>query len=749
MTEPDIAPYRNEYDLSNCDVEPIQFIRHYQKHGFLLVVERGHLIVKAHAGDFLGLHTADTVVGKTLAEVLGEEAASLIGQVLAKEDYQAHNPLAVDLAQSTVVNAGLLNLIMNPSGEDVLLEFEPREEKVSGSSFLFRIDQALSYIQNSGFTDKLFSSVVKKVKSLTEYDRVMLYRFDAEFNGEVVAEARNEDLEPFLHLRYPHTDIPEQARALFLINSVRHIVDTSPQEVSVIHSHPKAGELDLTHSVNRGSSPIHLRYLSNMRVGASLVVALVVNQKLWGLISCHHNTPKLVDFRLRSVISLMGKVLSGHLALQEAADFRNRILASSVSRSKIFERMSERFNIVEGLLNPDSPTLPELTSAVGAAVLFDGEIHQIGQTPSTSEITAIVDHLGTRAESLFATERFFDELPAARNFENPPAGLLSIRLTRQPAEYILWFRPEIRKTVLWGGNPNLRKQIKKGKVDIHPELSFKKWAEQMEGISEAWEAHHFDAASGLRNDIKEVILQKYQEARRLNGQLVEAYEELETFSYSVSHDLRAPLNNIKGFAQVLQEDYGAQLDDFGQEALRTIVTSVGRMNSFINDMLDFSRLSQQETKLLEVELDKVIDEVLSDLNYQTKNAQFSRKGGGVVLQGDFIQLKQLVQNILSNAFKYSSKVAQPEIILESGTENGTVFFRVTDNGIGMDMKKAGNIFTVFNRLVSKDEYEGSGIGLSIAHRIIEKHNGTINVDSEPGRGTTFTVVLPAGINSPT
>lgn len=747
MTESDIAPYQNEFDLTNCDVEPIQFIRHYQRHAFLLVVEPRTLKVKAYSGNFPGRTEDKTMIGSSLVEVLSADAAGLIDQVLRKDDYGAHNPIAVEL-EFGEKTGGRFNVILNPSGEDVLLEFEPRDEKLSKPASLLQIDQALNYVQNSGYTDKLFSSVVEKVKSLTEFDRVMLYQFDHVYNGEVVAEARNEDLEPFLHLRYPHTDIPKQARELFMVNSVRHIVNTRPQEISRIYSHPDMGEVDLTHSVNRGASPIHLQYLNNMGVGASLTVALVVNQKLWGLIACHHNTPKFLDYRLRSIISLMGKVLSGHLALRDAAGFRSEILATSITRSKIFERMVEEYDIVGGLLSAESPSLPELASATGAALLFDGQVHRIGKTPLEPEISLIVEYLESKESSLYASDRFFEELLTAREFENPPAGLLSIRLTRQPAEYVLWFRPEIRKTILWGGNPNVRKQITEGRVKLHPELSFQKWEEQLEGMSESWGAHQMDAASGLRNDIKEVVLQKYQEARRLNGQLVDAYEELETFSYSVSHDLRAPLRNIGSFAEILQEDYSGQLDDFGLEALRTIVSSVGRMNSFINDILEFSRFNQLDVTPLDVELDEVIDEVLSDLELQVSKATFHREGGGAVLQGDFTQLKQLVQNILSNAFKYSSKVASPEVRLKSGIEDGRVFFEVSDNGIGMDMKRAGNIFTVFNRLVSKDEYEGTGIGLSIAKRIVDKHKGEIEVDSEPGRGTTFTVFLPRVFGAP-
>ena len=734
-------PYGIQYDLENCADEPIQFIRHYQQHAYLLVVNPRNLVVEACSGNFPGRKAGNAIIDKHLKEVLDPEAASFIAHILEREDYRAHNPIAVPISFGDET-ARRFNVIMNPSGGSVLLEFEPRDEKLSDSAFLLKVDQSLSKVQNMGLTDELYNQVVVQVKQLTGYDRVMLYHFDEEYNGEVVAEAREESLEPYLNLRYPHTDIPEQARKLFMLNTVRHIVDTKPTEVSTIYARPGAPEVDLTFSANRGSSPIHLEYLANMGVRATLNIALVVDQKLWGLIACHHYSPKFLDYRLRSIISVISKVLSGHLALREASSFRSEVLTSSMVRAQLFERMSKDYDVISGLTLNQTPGLLDLAAAAGAAIMFDDELHLIGDTPAEHEIREIIAFLTEVPTSLYATEQFFKQLPAAKNYQNAPAGLLSICMAKHPEEYIIWFRPEIRKTVMWGGNPNLRKQVSDGRVRLHPELSFTRWEQSVAGLAESWLPHQIDAASGLRNDIKEVILQKYQEARKLNGQLVSAYEELETFSYSVSHDLRSPLRNIKGFAEILQEDYGDQLDDFGREALSTIVTSVSRMNNFINDMLEFSRSNKAEIVTTEVALDEVIDEVWGELKSQTNGLGLARTGGGAVVQGDFSQLKQLVQNILSNAFKYSSKVPEPQVSIHTKTKKGNVIIKVTDNGIGMDMKRAGNIFTVFNRLVSADDYEGTGVGLAIAHRIVEKHKGAIGVDSKPGKGTTFTIKLP-------
>ena len=698
--------------------------------------------VRAHSSNLTapaGQKSAQDYLGWNLTDFLSPAIVAELREMLTLGNVERRNPLRV----SGIIGSGPANMIVHEADDLLYLEFEPREKEVSSSSFLHRMDQALRNIQQSGDADDLFGEVAREIKDLTGFDRVMLYRFDEAYNGEVVGEALRPDLPPYLHLRYPHTDIPKQARELYLLNHIRHIIDTNRERATTIITEPGLAALDLSMMAGRGSSPIHLQYLENMKVGASMSIALIVDRKLWGLIACHNGTPKIVDYRLRAMISIVGRVLSGHLALRQTSNFRAQILETSILRSLLLERMSETYDIVHGLMQDDAKDLQKLVDATGVMILLDDKIFTGGTTPQPVEMRAIAAWLDEHAPKLFNTTTFFDDLPEARSYSEPPAGILSIRLSREPGEYIVWFRPEITRTVMWGGRPDQRKHIEGDKVKLHPNISFEAWREQLSGIAEDWEDHQVDAAHALRNDIKEIILLKFKEMQKINGQLVGAYDELESFSYTVSHDLRAPLRNIKGFAEILREDYHELLDDHGKYALDTIVTSVGKMDTFINDILAFSKLGSTNPVFGPVNLREVTEEVWHDLKNDARDYTFTTEFTAETLIGDYTQIKQLVLNLLSNAVKYSRKTVAPAVGVNiSASPDGAVSLIVSDNGIGINMKYAERIFTVFNRLVSDDDYEGTGVGLGIAKRIVDNHGARISVVSEPGKGATFTVVFP-------
>jgi len=746
MPSPNSVPYARKYDLSNCDAEPVHLIRHYQRVALLLVVEAVEYRIVAHSDNFpFPVNSDDDTagVGSTLEQILEADYFAEFKQEITDEYAENLNVIHVSL----LCGPGLVpqdhNLIIKRSGSYFLLEFEPRDADVSTINFSRKVDLALHRIQADGDESELYGLVVANVRELTGYDRVMLYRFDEEFNGEVIAEAKEDSLTAFLHLRYPHTDIPRQARELFLRNGVRQIVNTKPEGVSSIVFEPGLRELDLTHSVNRGSSPIHLEYLRNMGVGATLTVAVVVDRKLWGLISCHHRTAKLVDYRLRSMIALIGKVLSGHLALHQAAAYQNQISLTKRIRSRLFDRMSTDFDIVGGLTNDPEQGLLRLVGATGAATYFEGIYHTLGDCPQEKELAVFLERAAEMEGNVYATDTLFEQVPAAAEFSTAPAGMMVMRFSRSPLECIFWFRPEVVKTIQWGGNPDQRKYLDGDRVRLHPNLSFQKWEQNLAGISEPWEIHQQDTAINLRNDIKEVILRKYQEVRQLNGQLVDAYQEMESFSYTVSHDLKAPLRHIKGFAEILREDYYDDMSEDGQLAVDTILSSVGRMSRFINDIMSFSRTGHTELSFSRIDLAFLTREIWDKLvRFEEKEIQLTLDPDQPVLEGDRLLIEQLILNLLSNAIKYSKRQEKPAVTIKIGQANGETFYEITDNGIGIDMKHADRIFDAFNRLVSVDQFEGTGVGLATAKRIVDKHNGRISVHSSPGEGSTFSVHLP-------
>ena len=231
-----------------------------------------------------------------------------------------------------------------------------------------------------------------------------------------------------------------------------------------------------------------------------------------------------------------------------------------------------------------------------------------------------------------------------------------------------------------------------------------------------------------------VIEQQLKQLETVNAQL-------EAFSYSVSHDLRAPLRGISGFAAILSNDHSAQLDSEGLAALSKIQINAKQMNVLIDDLLAFARLGKTEVRKVEISMKPLIEEVLSDLHSTDHKAHI------VVhtvhnLYGDRSLVKQVLINLIANGIKYSSKKEQPRIDIDSRVENNVVIYTVSDNGDGFDMKYADKLFGVFQRLHSNEEFEGTGVGLATVKRIISKHGGQIQAQGEVGKGAVFTFGLP-------
>lgn len=232
--------------------------------------------------------------------------------------------------------------------------------------------------------------------------------------------------------------------------------------------------------------------------------------------------------------------------------------------------------------------------------------------------------------------------------------------------------------------------------------------------------------SNLNEDLK----QKNQELESIN-------KELEAFSYSVSHDLRAPLRAIDGYTQILNDDYGSQLDPEGQRLMDAVISSTGKMNTLIEDLLEFSRLGRQELQRQEIDMRNLVDEVMKELTKTTSHAARVLVGELPRIQADHQLLYQVMFNLLSNAIKYSAKQEKPVVEVFSQENGNDVVFSVKDNGAGFNMKYADKLFDVFQRLHSDKEFEGTGVGLAIVQRIVAKHGGSVWAEGKQDEGALF------------
>ena len=510
-------------DLTNCDKEPIHIPGLIQHHGILFVLQEPQLkIIQVSNNTFkaLGIHPQE-ILGNKLNNFLDSRLTQQVKQKLS-EGIETINPLKISI--STQKGELFFDGILHRSQGLLVLELEPVTSKEFSNFFsLYHLVQApIAKIQKTLTLNELCQAIVEEVRKMTGFDRVMVYQFDAQDAGTVIAEDKLESLNPYLGLHYPASDIPRQARHLYALNLLRLVPDVNYQPVELIPvDNPVTNQpLDLSFSVLRSVSPLHIEYLRNMGVGASMSISLIRNQKLWGLIACHHQSPKYVPYEVRTACELLGKVMALELASKEdneRLDYRIRL--NSI-QSKFVESISQEESFVDGLLKEKSNLL-NLVGAQGAAICADENLTLIGETPESSDIQALITWLATQMEQdIFSTDSLPKLYPAAENFKEVASGLLALSISNLQKHYVLWFRPEVIQTVNWAGNPNKPVDVKQnGEIRLTPRKSFELWQETVRLQSLPWKPCEIEIALELRSAIVGIVLRKADELAKVNQQL--------------------------------------------------------------------------------------------------------------------------------------------------------------------------------------------------------------------------------------
>ena len=753
----------NDVNLTNCDREPIHIPNLIQPHGVLLAVsatEYKILQVSLNTEPMLGIEPQQ-LLERPLSELIGEDRVDEIRSCLS-EDFNEINPLTINLHRQS--ESLTFDAIIRRNGEIITVELEPiQSSQATFFNFYRSIKSPIDRIHNTNTLDNLCNTLVDEVRRVTGFDRVMVYRFDSQGAGQVVAEAVQEGLEPFLGLRYPDTDIPKQAKHLYTLNYIRLIPDATYEPVGLIPSlNPLTQQpLDMSMSVLRSVSPLHIEYLGNMGVAASMSISLIKNKQLWGLIACHHHTPKIVPYQIRTICEFIGQIVSFELATKENnEDLDYRMKLKSI-QSRFIQTISQAEELTTGLTeNPQD--LLDLVGASGVALCFESEITLIGNTPDRTAITKLLSWLETQfdEEVIYETTSLSRVYPTARVYKEIASGLLALLISRVQKTLIIWFRPEVIQTVDWGGNPYKPTTIEEGVVTLSPRKSFDRWQETVKEQSLPWNACEVEAALELRSSIIGIVLRKADELSQVNKELTRSNVELDAFAYIASHDLKEPLRGIYNYSSFLIEDYSAVLDEAGVDKLNTLMRLTHRMEDLINSLLRYSRLGRAELQLRPVDLNQLIVGVLDLLSVSKRDLQvrFEIPRSLPTINCDRTQVNELFTNLISNGIKYNQKsekiieigyfsadeftAAEKLLPDDNAVSSNKYIFYVRDNGIGIRAKHLESIFRIFKRLHSQKKYGGgTGAGLTIAQKIVERHGGEIWVESEYGKGSTFYFTL--------
>lgn len=495
-------PAFGEADLSNCEREQIHLAGSIQPHGALLVVREPDLtIVQAseNAGAFLGLG-AD-MLGRSLASIDGDLHA-----IVAAEGRTGLTEVPIGV-RCHIGNPrqAFDGLIHRPPEGGLIIELERAGQPVDLAE---DVERALRKIVAFPSIRILAEETATIFRALTGYDRVMVYRFDQAGHGEVFSERRRPDLEPFLGNWYPASDIPQIARRLYERNRVRVLVDVGHAGVPIVPVlSPITGrDLDMSLCFLRTMSPIHIQYLKNMGVAATLVVSLMVGGRLWGLIACHHYAPRFVHFETRAVCEILAEAVGTRIAALEGFARVQAELSVRRLEQRLIEAIS-RDGDWRGALFDNAATLLKPLNAGGAALIFEDQMLIAGDVPGSQDLRRLAAWLDERPGDVISTTTLGLDEPEFADLVDIACGVLAARVSSQPGEYLVWFRPERIRTVTWGGDPRKPMVVGNDPADLSPRRSFAQWHQLVEGTSEDWSESDLTAARLIGATIADVVLQ--------------------------------------------------------------------------------------------------------------------------------------------------------------------------------------------------------------------------------------------------
>lgn len=720
-----------------CAREPIHIPGSIQPHGWMLALNAETLVVEQLSANWGALLGGDAArfASRPVEEIDGPLAAQIRGMAQVE---QAAGAYRATLAGQT------FDVVQHRSNGAWIVELEP----AAGDAFDFvglqeRQGLAVARLQAAGNVQELCRVAASEMAALCGYDRVMIYRFHPDWHGEVVAEWHQPDLEPFLGLHYPASDIPEQARRLYTQNWMRLIVTADYKPALLVPTlNPRTGQpLDLTHSSLRSVSPVHLQYLRNMGVDGSMSVSLIESGKLWGLVACHHRRPRRLPVGVRLACELVGRVTSALLGAAERAAVQEARLAAKAAREGFLDQLAEHLDFVQALTEQSADFLGVM-NARSAVVAMEHGIRTLGEPLPPGLAEACLAWLRNQPHHDFiATDRLADVVPAAQGHGAGASGLFAIALTETSDEWLVWFRQEHSRLVNWAGNPD--KSLQDLALPIQPRKSFALWTQQVTETSAPWTDLDEATAIELRAAVNASIRKRTEHLLRLNEELVRKNSDLNSFAFIASHDLREPLRGVRNILEFIREDHGPALPEQAQQDLGMAARTAERMHEMLDSLLHYTRIGRAEFATKSAPLGEIIDRAL-----EMARPQWGRKKVHVEVEPnlpavkcDRVMMAEVFTNLLTNAVKYNLNEEKRIEIFTRPCPDG-VEVAVRDNGIGIDTRHFNDVFTIFRRLHPRDQFSGGlGVGLAVVKSIIERHGGTVHVESAKNVGTTFVIKL--------
>ncbi|RZP33098.1 MAG: response regulator [Alteromonas sp.] len=724
-----------------------------QSYGFLIAFNYKDLKISIVSDNCESVFT-EPLIGKHFLEILSSdtnERAFLEETFDRVTKTKIRLPIKLHLKASMLEEGAAIDYlaVVYDSGHNYVVELEPATEfrdTYSAEQFikLYAMSIAPRFKEMTSLRE-MAQEMVSTIRYLTNMDRVVLYKFNDDYSGKVIAEAKADDMDSYQDLYFPASDIPAQARALYKTNWVRLTPDTELPPARLVPSTEESGRepLDLTRSLLRTFSPIHLQYIRNQGLRASFSISLVTDGELYGLISCHHREPSYIPQDVRLQCENLSQLFSWHLLAKEEEIAKHKKYATDEAVDAMLDRIGPA-NPISRVVKSGEKAFLEALNSSGFVYYSQYETITLGSTLPIELIKEIFSKASSQGGFPYINDALYDDYPEARQYGI--AGIMIIPLFEKKQYFTAWFRKETHRVQKWIGAEDEKSEDAPKAQRLKPRASFTIHTRTIKGRSTSFDKADVDTANRL-NRMFLVYALDVQERMHISIQELEKQDNYRNeFLATLAHELRNPLGPIMSGASILE----TVDDDKTRKRVTAIINRQAEyMSKLINDLMDVSRITRGKVKL---EFEKLsIQDVLSDsleiVDQQVKakkhNITVNYLEKDVTVYGDKARLSQIFSNIIHNAAKYTSE--QGRITVDIREEGVMVVVAVKDNGMGIPEDRLKDVFNMFTQIEAHSTHTkgGLGIGLTLVSKLVMLHHGDVSVMSEGlGRGSTFEVRLP-------
>ncbi len=714
--------------------------------GVLIAVDGATMTV-----EFASANT-EAYFGRTCADLLGRPLAALLGEDRCAELMaRSLKPSTPDLLRPWFVkvirpDGGAVDLECFPHSHDdrIILEFVDLQD---GPAVMWEEDlvrqRIISELIRPETLTELAQIGAQIIRDMTGFDRVMIYRFAEDKHGEVIAESTNRE-DSFLGLHYPASDIPDPARRHFVLNVIRIIPDINGTPIPIMTRSGIAADasssspLDLTFSKLRAVAPVHIEYLNNMGVGASMSISLISNHALWGLVACHHYGPLHLTWSRLRFCELVGGTISALLqSLENTVQLRHSIRAEKTAFD--IERDARLGRPLSDIIKDHAATLMEQCGAEGMVLKLDGITCEIGRVPKPQLDYSALQH--AIIDGIATSDNLVELLGMAEPAGSDIAGAAILELSENGEDWLILFREAFEQTIRWAGKPDkLATRLDDGSTRLSPRGSFALWREERRGRSKPFTETDGEilriirralfAMNSLDRERAAVAAKSSAEAEEARLRLVlldsARNRSMGELASALAHELNQPLSAVTNYVNACRQElrnYGVRIPEQVDKLMDSAVAESSRAADLVRRLRNF--IGQGEITLERLDLHAVIRQgvelalVATDDIHPQVIFQFSTSVPQ--MWADPVQVGQVILNLVRNSL--TAMQDAPERVLTISTRFVGAFAEISvqDTGTGIAVEIERTLFEPFHNSTTR----GMGIGLSLCRSIVEAHGGKI------------------------